>query len=180
MAGLAEAARGWQRLPDAHGADVRMLRHGRPAGSSWCRSGAGEAFCRADRGEASVEESMAVQIGAGRLLQCDGLGSLRRRRWLTAVAAGRGGDGSLPRRREKAALVAAMAATLGDEQVDRVCREVGRSRQRLMRGNKVVDVCGAVTPNGPPRSRGGFFGRTQLGRVELLNRTGLRAIFRMR
>jgi hypothetical protein len=47
--------------------------------------------------------------------------------------------------------------------------ELGRSHERGLGGNEPLDVCGAVTPNGLPHSRGAFFGRTQLGRVEKLD-----------
>jgi hypothetical protein len=136
---------------------------GRPASSSRCRSGVGEACCGADQSGANIEESVAMQIGRGRLLQRSGLGSLRRRRWLTAVAAGGGGDGSLPRRREKAALVAAMAAALGGGTWRRASRSSVRGGRALTTesgvggGNEVVDLFENVTPNGPPRSCRGFF-----------------------
>jgi hypothetical protein len=86
------------------------------------QTGGGEACCGADRGGVGIEEAVAVQIGAGLLLQMGGgHGSLKRRRWPPSVAA---------QPREKAALVASIAAALGDVKVG---RDVLRGRRRRTR-----------------------------------------------
>jgi hypothetical protein len=62
---------------------------------------------------------------------------------------------------------------------------LGRSRERGLGGNELLDVCEAVTPNGLPHSRGAFFPADSArpsweARFELLSRAGLEGFFRMK